>query len=140
MKLVGTDDISSLGNDVRQRGQHIMDAIFLFDSILFSIHCLQNVCKHEMVFGSVNKSPQIEQAISSSICCHSFPSLGSESLLAVFMFSCENQYCTRQEYIQGVSKWSLHVQGINYRVSMQFLIERFSANHRRLLGADGLQR
>ena len=36
--------------------------------------------------------------------------------------------------------WSLHVQGINYRVSMQFLIERFSANHHRLLGADGLQR
>ena len=80
VKLVGTVDISSVGSGTRHNGQQTIDAIFLFDSILFSIHCLQNVCKHGMVFGLVNKSPQMEQVISSSICCHSF----STPPLAIF--------------------------------------------------------
>ena len=36
-----------------------------------------------MVFGLVNKSPQMEHVISSWICCHSFPP-GSASPLAIF--------------------------------------------------------
>ena len=49
-----------------------MTAIFLLDSMLLSIHRLQNVCRHGMVFGSAKRSPQMEQVISSLICCHSF--------------------------------------------------------------------
>ena len=81
LKLVGTDDISSRGSGARHNGQQTIDAIFLFDSILFSIYCLQNVCKHGMVFGSVNNSPQMEQVISSSICFHFF----STPPLAIFV-------------------------------------------------------
>ena len=72
VKLVGIDPIPPLGSGARHNGQQTMAAIFLLDSILLSIQRLQNVCKHGMVFGSVKRSPQMEQVISSSICCYSF--------------------------------------------------------------------
>ena len=50
----------------RQRGQQALSALALHTTILFSKQTLQNVCRHGMVFGSVNKSLQIEHVTSSS--------------------------------------------------------------------------
>ena len=66
LKSVGMESTRSSFIKARQRGQQALSALALHTTILFSKQTLQNVCRHGMVFGSVNKSLQIEHVTSSS--------------------------------------------------------------------------